>query len=158
MIDKKTLPLIILLVILVVFYFQIMEFLGFYTPTKPEQPVAVDSVQTWPIPVERPDSPPEQAWELTKPLPVMADTGMVESLLSDTILVNTNRFTVMLTSFGGGVVSLELTDYTYRDGTVIQMLPNAEYATPEATFAGGTFSSWRVAFKSNREPGTYDAT
>ncbi|TET96905.1 MAG: membrane protein insertase YidC [Candidatus Zixiibacteriota bacterium] len=158
MIDKKTLPLIILLVILVVFYFQIMEFLGFYTPTKPEQPVAVDSVQTWPIPVEHPDSLPEQIQELTKPLPVMADTGMFDNLLSDTIIVNTNRFTVMLTSFGGGVVSLELTDYTYRDGTVIQMLPNAEYATPEATFAGGTFSTSRVAFKSSREPGTYDAT
>ena len=158
MIDKKTLPLIILLVILVVFYFQIMEFLGFYTPAKPEQPVAVDTVESRSIPVERPDSLPEQVRELTKPLPVMADTGTVDNLLSDTIIVNTNRFAVMLTSFGGGVVSLELTDYTYRDGTVIQMLPNAEYATPEATFAGGTFSTSRVAFKSNREPGVYDAT
>ncbi len=158
MIDKKTLPLIILLVILVVFYFQIMEFLGFYTPAKPEQPVADDTAESRSIPVERPDSPPEQAWELTKPLPVMADTGTFDNLLSDTIIVNTNRFTVMLTSFGGGVVSLELTDYTYRDGTVIQMLPNAEYATPEATFAGGTFSTSRVAFKSSREPGVYDAT
>jgi len=163
MIDKKSLPLIILLVILVVFYFQIMEFLGFYSPAKPkqpieQQPVAVDTAESRSIPVEHPDSLPEQIQELKKPLPVMADTGKVDSLLSDTIIVNTNTFTVILTSFGGGVVSLELTDYTYRDGRTIQMLPDAEYATPEATFAGGTFSTSRVGFRSSLEPGAYDAT
>jgi YidC/Oxa1 family membrane protein insertase len=163
MIDKKTLPLIILLVILVVFYFQIMEFLGFYTPVKPEQPieqqpVTVDTAESLSIPPKRPDSLLEKTRDLTKPLTVMSDTGTVDSLLSDTILVNTNMFTVMLTSFGGGVVSLELIDYTYRDSQPIQMLPEAEYATPEATFAGGTFSTSRVGFSSSLEPGIYDAT
>ena len=48
MIDKKTLPLIVLLVIVIVFYFQIMEFLGIYSaPERTEsdkpQPIAVDS-------------------------------------------------------------------------------------------------------------------
>jgi len=163
MFDKKTLPLVILLVIIIVFYFQIMEFLGYYTPSKPkqpieQQPIAVDTAESHSIPPKRPDSLPEQIQELTKPQPVIADTGMVDNLLSDTILVNTNTFTVMLTSFGGGVVSLELTDYTYRDGRPIQMLPDAEYATPEATFAGGTFSTSRVGFESNLGPGKYDAT
>ncbi len=163
MIDKKTLPLIIVLVILVVFYFQIMEFLGLYTPSKPkqpaqQQPVAVDTAVSHSVSPKRPDSLPEQVTDSAKPLPVIADTSTVDSLSSDTIVVNTNTFTFILTTLGGGVVSLELKDYTYRDGRPIQMLPDAEYATPEATFAGGTFSTARTHFTSNLEAGAYDAT
>ena len=163
MIDKKTLPLIILLVILVLFYFQIMEFLGFYTPAKKQpveqQPIATDTVKPGSasaeshIPVKT-----DTIHELTEAPLAITHQDTIASLSCDTIIVKTNTYTAILTNCGGGLVSLELNDYTYRDGRPIQMLPDAEHATPEATFAGGTFSTSQVGFKSSHEPGTHDAT
>lgn len=164
MFDKKTLPLIILLVVLIVFYFQIMEFLGFYSPAKPRQPVeehqpaVADSVGQGAAPTEAPDTLGEPLRRLVKPTPAPSEKELGDSVSVDTIIVQTNKFVVTLTSFGGGPVSLTLSDYTYRDSAPIQMLPDAEQATPAATFAGGTFSTSHVNFISSLEPGAYDAT
>jgi len=163
MIDKKTLPLIVLLVVIIVFYFQIMEFLGLYTPSQKKQPVesqstAVDTGKQVPSQPKALDSVAEHIKEVAMPVRTSSEKEPVGSTSADTIVVKTNKFTVILTSFGGGPVSLILSDYTYRDSTPIQMLPNAEYATPDATFAGGTFSTSQKAFRSNLEPETYDVT
>jgi len=163
MIDKKTLPLIILLVILVLFYFQIMEFLGFYTPAKKQpveqQPIATDTVKPGSVSAESHiPVKTDTIHELTEAPLAITHQDTIASLSCDTIIVKTNTYTAILTNCGGGLVSLELNDYTYRDGRPIQMLPDAEHATPEATFAGGTFSTSQVGFKSSHEPGTHDAT
>jgi len=83
---------------------------------------------------------------------------LTDSIAVDTIVVKTNTFNAILTNFGGGLISLELSDYTYRDGQPIQMLPDAVYATPDVSFAGGTFSSARVPFQSSLGAGSYTAT
>ncbi|MEW5994592.1 MAG: membrane protein insertase YidC, partial [Candidatus Zixiibacteriota bacterium] len=164
MIDKKTLPLIILLVILVLFWFQIMEYLGFYKPARREQPVEQPTVT---VDTVQPAQPP--------PAVATADTAVGERPLDrlptaeqaldsaemappDTITVITNTYTVLLSSLGGGPVSLKLNKYTYRDSEPIQMLPDANHATPEAAFAGANLSTSQLSFESNKAPGEYRAT
>ncbi|MFH1373841.1 MAG: membrane protein insertase YidC [bacterium] len=164
MIDKKTLPIIIILGLLILFYFPIMEFLGIYEPAKPDQATGEKSVATadsaapgtWQQPsVDSVWEPVDQPSEVaTTPI----DTVATENLIDDTIIVKTNMFTAVLTSFGGGLRSLELAEYAYRDGRPIQMLPESQHATPEATFAGGTFSTSQVSFSCDHEAGIYDAT
>ncbi|HWR83035.1 MAG TPA: membrane protein insertase YidC [Candidatus Deferrimicrobium sp.] len=161
MFDKKTLPLIILLAILVLFYFQIMEFLGFYKPPtrapQREQPVTADSIITAPnttagwvgLDTLSATAPPA----VTPPLGSATD-----SLPTDTVRIMTNKFEVVLVSTGGGVTSLILPDYTYRDGQPIQLLPDAQAPVPEVSFAGGTLPTSQMRFKSNLGPGRYDAT
>jgi YidC/Oxa1 family membrane protein insertase len=166
-IDKKTLPLIVVLALIIVFYFQIMKFLGLYSPASEDhavepQPTAVDTV----LPSVRESLPRDTALlEITEeikegPPPTRARNlpETADSVTADTIVVHTNTYTVTLTSFGGGPISLLLNDYTYRDSTPVEMLPDAEYATPEAVFAGGTFSTSQVYFSSNLTPGSYEAT
>ncbi len=164
MIDKKTLPVIIVLVILVLFWFQIMEYLGFYEPTRKQQPVeepaaTADTAEPIPFPGERRVLAPSDTLRMAERL--VTDSAVSDTALPvapDTIVLKTETYTAVLSSFGGGPVSLKLNEYTYRDGEPIEMLPEAEYATPEATFAGGTFSTSRVDFRSSLEPGVYEAS
>ncbi len=172
--DKKTIILVAILALLLIFYFPIMEFLGLYKPspekTSGKEDMVIDSlgreyqqahnaVDTFKVTdttVASSTSPstaaaPEQA----KPESTMTAT---EAMTHDTVVVNTRQYTAILTSFGGGPVSLKLRNYYYRDGGEIEMLPAAESATPEASFAGGSFSSSRVNYQCSLSPGKYDAT
>ncbi len=153
MIDKKTLPIIVILVILILFYFQILEYLGLYTPPKPQQQTQQETAQQVPSPDTSitPPPPPEQREE-PKVAAIEADST---EKTPDTVVIQTNTFTALLTSHGGGLLSLKLKKYTYRDGKQIEMLPLAEHATPDATFANGTFSTTAVDFSADLAPGTY---
>lgn len=167
--DKKTLPIIVLLVIVILFYWQILDFLGFApkpTPAPAEQPM--DSVEvvtrdtaTPPPPAGSLEGgPTDQNW-MNRPKDTTTAAFLAEptdSVGIDTITVVTQRYRVLLSSFGGGPVAITLKDYTYRDGAPIQMLPEAIAATPEARFAGGTFTTSQLHFTCNLPPGQYDAT
>jgi YidC/Oxa1 family membrane protein insertase len=155
--DKKTLPLIIFLVIVVIAYWPLLEYFGLAPEPKTDQGPAADSVQA----VEPQDQEQAasigtgssaQVSSLDTPTPRETDTTLV-----DTIIVETNKYTVTLTSLGGGTVSLFLKDYTYRDGTPIEMMPEPIGATPDASFGGGTFSTSATHFVSNLPPGLYYA-
>lgn len=159
--DKKTLPLVVLLVIAIVFYGQILQFLGLVEPpTEPPQTTTASSDSSRPAVAEQAPELPA-ATSVTRPSPerlaAPADQPL-DSVACDTIVVITNNYEVTLCSFGGGPISLKLKDYTYRDGRMIEMLPDAEAATPEASFAGGAFSTGRLPFTCNLGPGRYDAT
>ena len=159
--DKKTIIAVVILGIVLIFYFQIMEFLGLYTPPEP-QPITQQQEQV--------DSSIVAAQPGTQQVPInMADQTaqtdisetainvIADSVAQDTIIVETNKYIVTLTSFGGGPVSLKLKDYSYRNGEMIEMIPDANSATPEVTFAGGTYSTSTIPFTSNLQPGNYDA-
>ena len=156
--DKKTLPLVILLIVAIVFYGQILEFLGLVEPVPEPTAIQADSIQVapdWAEAEQQVETEIErQPAERLVPTPVES----IDSLGRDTIFVKTNKYEVVLSNYGGGPVSLKLLDFTYRDGQIIEMLPDAIEATPTATFAGGTFSTARLPFVSNLQPGHYDAT
>jgi YidC/Oxa1 family membrane protein insertase len=160
MVDKKTLPLLIILIVIVIFYWPILDFLGLTPePQEPDQSTAVtDSADTGGV---APDTvfraaAPDAARALTPARP--SDQPEVDTTDIDTIIVNTGKYAVTLTSFGGGPVSYKLREYTYRDGEQIEMIPGANLATPEAAFAGGTFSSSEIHYSSSLPADTYDAT
>jgi YidC/Oxa1 family membrane protein insertase len=159
-VDKKTLPIIVVLVLVVIFYWPILEFLGLKekpketaTPTTTTAPADTTEVSPESLPSE-----PKPA-EAAKPV-VPAETPeqlALDTAKIDTVVVITDNYTVAMTTYGGGPISLFLNNYTYRDGKPIQMLPDAKRATPEATFAGGTFSTSKVLFSCDTRPGTYEA-
>lgn len=163
--DKKTLPLIIGLILIILFYFPILEFLGIMesAPSQQEQPGGGDTTTS--LTPEQVYSPYDETArtlpDQTPASPVLTTDSALspaDYIVPDTIIVRTNVYEVILTSFGGGPISLKLNKYSYRNGDPIQMLALAEYATPEVSFAGGTFSTSRVAFQCDQAPGEYDAT
>ncbi len=158
--DKKTIILVVALGILLVFYFQIMEFLGLYSPSEPV-PAIERQQETADTIFQTSTQPPVQQVVPTPAGEVaVAETPLVEGELAtvDTIVVNTNKYQLKLISYGGGPISTILKEYTYRDGRPIEMLNNPAAATPEATFAGGTFSTSKIYYTSNLTPGTWDVS
>ncbi|MBU0984239.1 MAG: membrane protein insertase YidC, partial [candidate division Zixibacteria bacterium] len=159
--DKKSIIAVVILAVLVLFYWPIMEFLGLVEPA-PEQPVVTETQQDSLIPGDpyATESQPgqEAAAALPDDSPVAAAIVQADTVKADTIIIRTENYEVMLSSKGGGPVSILLNDYTYRDGEPIQMMPGAKFSTPEARFAGGTFSTNQLSFASNRQPGSYDVT
>ena len=165
--DKKTLPILIALVVVILFYWQILEFLGFVEPPQEPPPGAeqqVDTVQVVDTVSARPGTvaggPTDQNWmnrpedTVTQLLPEQPP----DTVAADTITVVTQTYEIKLSTFGGGPVELTLKDYTYRDGELIEMLPQALAATPEVLFAGGTFTTSDLHFTCNLPPRHYDAT
>ncbi|MCP4674813.1 MAG: hypothetical protein GY854_04725, partial [Deltaproteobacteria bacterium] len=164
--DKKTLPIIIVLVAIILFYWQILEFFGFVEPPQTPPPGAEQQVDTVMVvdtvaaPGTLAGGPTDQNW-MNRPVDTGAaviPTESAETIVADTITVVTERYEVLLSSYGGGPIAIKLKDFTYRDGESIQMLPEAIAATPEARFAGGTFTTSELPFVCNLPPGFYDAT
>jgi len=165
--DKKTLPIIIALVAVILFYWQILEFFGFVEPPQTPPPGVeqqVDTVRVVDTVPARPGTlaggPTDQNW-MNQPVDSTTTPGLTEqpdTIAVDTITVVTEKYEVLLSSHGGGPVAITLKDYTYRDGELIQMLPEALAATPEAWFAGGTFKTSNLHYVCNLPPGYYDAT
>lgn len=165
--DKKTLPLIIALVVVILFYWQILEFFGFVEPPQTPPPGAeqqVDTVRVVDTIPARPGTlaggPTDQNW-MNRPADsaeAPAFTEPLDTIAVDTITVVTQKYEILLSTHGGGPVAFRLKDYTYRDGQPIRMLREAIAATPEAQFAGGTFKSSTLHYSCNLPAGFYDAT
>lgn len=157
--DKKSIIIIALLAAVVIFYWPILDFLGL-TPepqpkTETDQPVdAIPRADSGPGYSE----PTDINYASRLPDTIMSSAEVTDTMLVDSIVVNTKRFQVILSTFGGGPVSILLKDYDYRDGGPIQMLPGSAMATPEATFGGGTFSTSSLHYECSLAPGEYDAT
>lgn len=153
--DKKSIIIVALLAIVVIFYWPIMTKLGL-----------VDEPQ--PIETQAPDSPTGQSSEsVATPTataqpndyqavqPAQATLTEIDPTTVDTLTVETDKYVVKMSTLGGGPISIELKEYSYRDGRPIQMLPSLDRVTPEATFQGGTFTTSRVHFACNRQVGNY---
>lgn len=166
--DKKTLPLVILLVVIIIFYYPILQFLGIIEEGQPEQPTTQEAPQTSETIARdtggeiRQFDPSEPDWgqQQVDTLGLTPGRGARDTIQrsADTIVVETAKFKVKLSSRGAGPVSIILKEFTLRNGTPIQMMPDANEATPEASFAGGTFSTNELFFECNRRAGSYNVT
>ncbi len=157
--NKKTLPIIIALALVIIFYYPLLQFFGLQE--KPEPQLApteqTDTSQT--------TTPAETSVSIQDSAPVTSDKRSVETSADagapvqyDTIIIKTNKYEIALSSHGGGPVALYLNEFTYRDGRKINMLSKAKFATPDFTFAGETFSTTNVGFSSSKPAGSYEAT
>lgn len=166
--DKKTLPLVIVLVAAVIFFWPIMEQLGLSTPvdrpvTQETTPADVPNTgsETDGFAVTADQSAGEMALqaeeaESTRSSSELQQSAIADTIGVDTVTITTNKYTVLLTSKGGGPISMLLNEHSYRDGDPVQMLPEAVLATPEVEFAGGTFSASRLYYNSSKATGNYD--
>jgi len=155
--DKKTLPIIIALGLVILFYWPILEFLGLVeAPEKTTEIVVPDTVvqqQFTPVGV----APQAESKPVTAETATPVALSETDTTAIDTVIVETAEYRVLLSSKGGGPVSLLLKDYTYRDGEPIEMIPDPVAPIPDARFAGGTFSTSQLHYTCNLQPGTYDA-
>ncbi len=157
--DKKTLPLIIVLALIIIFYYPILQFFGLTEKQKPQPPPTeqTDTSQTA-TPAETSVSTKESAPVTSDALSAQTIADTAASVEADTIIIKTNKYEIALSSHGGGPVALYLKEFTYRDGRNINMLSKANLATPDFTFAGETFSIADVDFSSSSPAGSYDVT
>ena len=153
--DKKTIPIIILLGILVIFWVPIMTNLGFIKPS--ERPAATEQT------TQQADSQNVRSQDITPSQPATADVAeaaaqMAESTQPDIdtlppppeeiVSVETNVMKVALSNYGGGPVSLKLVDYLYAgDGEPVEMLPDNVVSTPEIKFNGRTVGTGSYVFE-----------
>ncbi|MBD3403265.1 membrane protein insertase YidC [candidate division GN15 bacterium] len=176
-VDRKSIVLVVLLAVVILFYWQILEFLGLHEPA-PEQPAqTTEQVDTataeQPPPQQQPtDTQPTRAAEPTGDLPsLLTDTtGAVakqtdtlpfmaeQAGVIDTIVVETDTYEVILINQGGGPVSMLLKEHSYRDGEPIEMLPEPMNVSPEASFAQGAVMTGQLPFESSLASGTYNVS
>ncbi len=158
--DKKTLPIIIALALLIIFYYPLLELLGLQEKPKTPPESSTQTVQgdTVSAPIQK------ESVETTSAMPPspavsQRDTTSTQTLVdADTIVIKTKQYEIYLSTHGGGPVALYLNEFNYRDGNRINILKKANSATPDFTFAGETFTTSGVDFVSNRPSGTYDVT
>jgi len=153
--DKKTILLVILLGILVIFWIPVMTKLGFIkSPERRMQPVT-EQVQQPPArdtatAVQKYDSAKVTTTPTKKPERtevVTVDT--TASIPEDTISIETNLMTIILSNYGGAPVSIKLKDYKYENGKPIEMLPDCDEATPGFSFNGGTVNTAKYLFQTS---------
>lgn len=173
--DKKTLPLIIVLAILVFAWPYIAPYLGLGSVMGTD-PVKSDSAQVDTV-TQSAAVPPAQTSDQTATPSLPGDQNpdltalakhqseeMLEqspeesSFAADTITVKTNKYTIKISSHGAAPVAIVLNDYSLRDGTPIDMLAEADAGTPEILFGGGAWSTGRLNFTSDTPAGEYDVT
>ncbi|MCB2230219.1 membrane protein insertase YidC [bacterium] len=169
--DRKSIVLVVILALVVLFYWQILDFLGIQKQEPPKQTA----------PVEQTESPQQQAVQqqdssrlqsgsglpdlLTdtssfgrESAPEMLAETVSDSMAIDSVIVTTDMYQVTLISKGGGPVSILLREQTYRDGELIEMLPEPMNVAPEASFANGAVMTGDLPFESSLSPGTYAVT
>lgn len=172
--DKQSIILVIALGLLVIFWIPIMTGLGLIEPPKeppqtteqPAQQVEQQSVEQQSVeqqPVETAKTPgtaTPSGQAVKEPSPetgLTPDEAIAEGPV-DTVLIETNVWSIMLTNEGGGPISFELKKYLDQEGQPIQMLPDCQVSTPEFSFQNGSLVDSRLMFVSSSSPGTYNVT
>lgn len=163
--DRKTIIYVVLLGILLIAYFPIMKQLGVISDPPPPAVDSTEVVTQQPAetnlasePISQPVQTDGSQMAVTDNMDQPIDSTAAINVTADTIYISTNKYDAVLTSYGGGLVSLKLKDYFYRDGSEIEMIPNATSATPNIEFAGGTFETSNLNFTSSLIPSSYDVT
>lgn len=158
--DKKTLPIIIALALIIIFYYPLLELLGLQEKPKTPPDNLSQTVQTDTAlaPIEKESTEPPAKMP-PHPSNVQAEipSGSAQAI-PDTVIIKTKQYEIHLSTHGGGPVALYLNEYTYRDDNRINILKKSVAATPDFTFAGETFSTSRVDFTSSMPSGEYEVT
>lgn len=155
--DKKTLPIVILLVVAIFLFWPAMEWLGFVKPKPPAPAQVADTTAVASSDSQGADTTPPGALAMDTLATAAPSVG--DSVIThDTIIITTQKYVVALSSYGGGPVSIKLREHTYRNKEQVEMLAGTVPATPEARFAGGTRSTAKMNFVANLPAGKYDAT
>ncbi len=137
--DKKTIGLVIVCVVLLVFWNQIAEFVGLIKPVPQTQPQEI--TETAPVQTQAQQSPTAQQPVAQEPtivdsayLPITDSLGPEELML-----VTTPLYSLGFTNNGGGICSILLNEYTYHDGGNVIMAQASDKIVPDFEAANGAF-------------------
>ncbi|HEX2897760.1 MAG TPA: membrane protein insertase YidC [candidate division Zixibacteria bacterium] len=158
--DKKTLPIIIGLALIIIFYYPLLELLGLQekpkTPPENQSQTVQSDTSAVSIQKESVDSTIKMP-----PHPSIAEANIPSDQAQtapDTVVIKTKQYEIHLSTHGGGLVALYLNEYTYRDDDRINILKKSVSTTPDFTFAGETFSTAAVDFTCSMPSGEYDVS
>lgn len=162
--DRKSIVLIVILALIVLFYWQILEFLGLHEPQPPQQAAPAEQIDSsTQDAVKQQDTFVSPSGAAVPDL--LSDTSAISPQLSedispdttkiDSVIITTNKYEITMMSLGGGPVSMLLKEHTYRDGHLIEMLPEPMNVALEAGFAGGAVMTGKLPFASSLAPGAY---
>ncbi len=158
--DKKVILLVIGLGLLVIFWIPIMTELGLIEP--PQQPPQTSeqyAQQTEQQPVTQPQTTPSGAPHTPGSIDSSIAMASLEEAVADgpvdSIFIETNVWSIVMTNYGGGPVSFKLKKYLDQEGQPIQMLPGCQTATPEFHFQGGALTDGRLPFVSSLPAGQF---
>lgn len=158
--DKNTIILVIALGLLVIFWMPIMTGLGLIeSPKEPSQTSEQYAQQAEQQPITDSQTPPTEMPQR----PAMADSAITSASLgeaisdipADSIYIETNVWSIVMTNYGGGPISFKLRKYLDQQGQPIQMLPGCQTNVPEFVFQGGALTDNRLPFVSSRPVGQY---
>ena len=157
--DKKTIILVILLALLFFFWGRILETLGIVRPETKQAPAEqteeiVQSQQDRPAPVDT--TLVETEYQMPREDLMIASADSVPGVPEDSIVIETAVMRVVLTNYGGGIISHKLKNYEYENGDLIQMLPDCDKATPEFMFNGGQFDANELVYEASISAGKYE--
>ncbi|MFQ5607118.1 MAG: membrane protein insertase YidC [Candidatus Zixiibacteriota bacterium] len=160
--DKKSIAIVIVLGLLVIFWQPLMIWLGVMDPPQPrtQAPAEVDSTGQFQAPgteVTPDEIPPDAGVSSQSSLQSVTDTA-AQGLPVDTIRVETQKYVILLSTHGAGPISIKLKEYNYpwESNGLIEMLPDAVRAEPRMTFLGGQLNLSSLIFSANRR-GDLDA-
>lgn len=168
--DKKTIMLVVALGVLVIFWVPMMTYFGFIKPPEksPVQEQTAQQSQTIPdstaiaqtTPPETSATPPPSTMPARdENLNANVDQPLDSTLPADTVIIETNVWQMVMSTVGGGPVSLKLKEYGYyHTDSLVEMLPECQSATPSFAFNNGTFQLNRLPFQVTPGPGSYSVT
>jgi YidC/Oxa1 family membrane protein insertase len=149
-VDRKTIALVVICVVVLVFWGQILEFLGVVDPTPERPPITAIPETTDSQPLTQPQNQPATQAETGQSTPGTETILPFDSLIPEQlIMVKTPLYTLGFTNYGGGINNIVLNKYAYHDSGNVILAESSDKVIPDFEAEGGGFKASRFAFTSN---------
>jgi len=157
--DKKTIAIVVLLGLVVVFWVPIMQMFGLKSaeraPLKTADSAQVASDTSAASTAATSTAEPASAGPVRvdsnvtiSAVPVLEDSLAISAPVAETVFVETARYTFALSTRGGGPVSIQLKNYAlpWDKSTPVELLPKTARVEPQVVFADGKLNTSDVQF------------
>lgn len=141
--DKKTIALVTVLVLILLFWGKITQYFGLTQPPAPAKvtTTVTDTVTAAVAPQEKAGTPDTAA----SPLPII--TANVDTLIPEKLIaVKTPLLELTFSTHGGGLKKIVLRQYHYKDNGSVVLANDAEKVVPDFQTANGAYSMAHVPF------------
>jgi len=158
--DKRTIIIVVLLAIVLIFWSQIAQQLGLVKPAPSQPPVtAVDTLET---PASHPpittdtsatyDTSTDQSGQVSPTAPAQIGETVPDSTIPEELMVvTTPLYEITFTTYGGGIKEIKLNQYSYYNGKegAVVLKSADDPVVPDFKAAGGSYSAANLAFSTN---------
>ncbi len=158
--DRTSLIVVILCVLLLVFWGPIARYLGFASDPEPvtQQEVGTDTVNTQTAPSQ---AFPQDTLEQPEYMTALTDDTLVSpmaSLAEETITITSPLYNLTFSNRGGGLKVIELRKFQYMQngGNVVMEAAEQHQIVPDIETAGGSYKAEKLMFATDDRP--FDVT